>query len=120
MTKSSIRATGGTMADSKTKDEPISSIDDAVRVKDLSSPITNPNIPRSVFREPLGAAVGDADEGYLSVTDGTFAPGSGFKEKSIKAQAVQMKTSFDANGQSGNAGDWLVNVDGHWFIAKNI
>lgn len=110
--------TAGTKTASK--DEAISSVDDLVRVRDLSSPITNPNIPRSVFREALAAADGDAEEGYLSVTDNSHEPGAGFKDKAVKGSAVQMKHAFDANGQSGSAGDWLVNVGGHWFVAKDL
>lgn len=100
------------------KDEEISSLDQAVRVRDLSSPITNPNIPRSVFREPLGSV--DEEAGYISVTDGTHQPSKGFKEKSVKAQAIQMEVAFDANGNPGSPGDWLVNVNGHWFVAKDL
>lgn len=109
------------MAETKTADksEDISSIDDVVRVKDLASSVTNPNIPRSIFKEALGAQVGDSDT-YISVNDSTHQPGEGFKEKSIKAQVIQMNTGFDANGVPGNSGDWLVCIDGHWFIAKNI
>lgn len=100
-----------------TKDESITSVDDVVRVRDLTSPHTNPNIPRSIFTDTLGAAVADADA-YISVTDATHQPGDSFKEKSIKAKAIQMNTGFDANGQPGNAGDWLVYAGGHWFVAK--
>ena len=99
-------------------DLPPQSLDDPVRIRDLASPITNPNIPRSLFAEPVGAAIADADQ-YLSVTDGVHQPGDGFKEKSIKAKAIQMNTGFDANGQAGNSGDWLVYAGGHWFVARD-
>jgi len=122
--KNSTYAIGGTMAESKTAasagpDVPDSK-DFSVRVKDLASPETNPNFPRSIFLTPTaGAAHVDADN-YVSVTDATNVPGDGFKEKSVKAQAIQMNTGFDANGVPGNAGDWLVYVNGHWFVARDI
>lgn len=95
-------------------------IDDVVRVKDLQSAATNPNFPRSMFLDPTtGAANVDADA-YISVTDATSIPGENFKEKSIKAKAIQMNTGFDANGVPGNSGDWLVYAGGHWFVAKDI
>ncbi len=99
-------------------DLPPQSLDDPVRIRDLQSPITNPNIPRSLFAEPVGMAVADADR-YTSVVDGVHQPGEGFKSKSIKAVAIQMNTGFDANGQAGNSGDWLVYAGGHWFVAKD-
>lgn len=95
-------------------------IDDVVRVKDLQSSATNPNFPRSMFNDTVsGAALGDSDA-YISVTDATHIPGENFKEKSIKAKAIQMNTGFDANGTPGNSGDWLVYAGGHWFVAKDI
>lgn len=100
-------------------DEPVSSLDQAVRVKDLTSPETNPNIPRSLFATAVGSADADADQ-YISVTDANHQPGKGFSEKSIKAKAIQMNAGFDANGVPGNAGDWLVYASGHWFIAKEV
>lgn len=95
-------------------------IHDPVRVKDLASPATNPNFPRSMFLDPVNAAaVVDADT-YISVSDATVIPGEGFKSKSINAKAIQMNTGFDANGVPGNSGDWLVYAGGHWFVAKDI
>lgn len=94
------------------------SLDDPVRIRDLASPQTNPNIPRSLFTDTLGAAEANADS-YVSVNDATHQPGDSFKSKSISAKAVQMNTGFDANGQAGNAGDWLVYAGGHWFVAKD-
>jgi hypothetical protein len=92
----------------------------SVRVKDLASPETNPNFPRSIFATPMGGAANADADTYVSVTDGTHVPGSGFKEKSVKAQAIQMNTGFDANGVPGNSGDWLVHVNGHWFVTRDI
>ena len=107
------------MADKATADVP-DSRDFSVRVKDLTSPETNPNFPRSIFLTPsVGSANADAST-YVSVTDATDVPGKGFKEKSLKAQAIQMNTGFDANGVPGNSGDWLVYVNGHWFVARDI
>lgn len=94
-------------------------MDDVIRVKDLQSGATNPNLPRSLFLSPAtGAADVDADA-YISVSDSTHVPGKNFKEKSVKAQAIRMNTGFDANGVPGNAGDWLVYAGGHWFVAKD-
>lgn len=113
------------MADSTTTskaapaDETISSVDDVVRVKDLTSPHTNPNLPRSIFAGTLAAASADANN-YVSVSDGVHQPGEGFKAKSISGQAIQMSTGFDANGQTGNSGDWLVYAGGHWFVARDL
>jgi hypothetical protein len=115
------------MADTKTDDstttapadQPAQSLDDAVRVRDLASPHTNPNIPRSLFATPLSAAAASPDS-YVSVTDGVDQPGDGFKSKSISGQAIQMSTGFDANGQAGNSGDWLVYAGGHWFVARDL
>lgn len=111
------------MADSATTKaasaEVITSVDDVVRVKDLASPHTNPNIPRSIFAPALSAAAADADS-YISVRDGFDQPGEGFKAKSLSGKAIQMNTGFDANGQTGNAGDWLVYAGGHWFVAKEV
>lgn len=100
-------------------DKPLKSLDDVVRVRDLTSGATNPNIPRSVFLDTTaGAANVDADS-YISVNDATDIPGENFKEKSIKGKAIRMNTGFDANGVPGNAGDWLVHAGGHWFVAKD-
>lgn len=59
-------------------------------------------------------------DAYVSVIDSQHRPGKGFKDKSVKVQAIQMNTGFDANGQPGNAGDWLVNTNGNWSVAKDI
>src|ERR1044071_7431495 len=112
MMSSSTTATGGTMADAKTTttssgDNAPQSLDDPIRVRDLPSPATNPNLPRSMFNDTVSGAAHVDAANYVSVTDATHIPGDGFKEKSIKAQAIQMNTGFDANGQTGNAGDWL-------------
>lgn len=103
-----------------TGDEGPTSLDSPVRVKDLQSPATNPNIPRAMFNDVVSGAANADPDAYISVTDATHIPGEGLKEKSVKAKAIQMNTGFDANGVPGNAGDWLVNVAGHWFVAKDI
>jgi len=112
------------MAEPTTKaaaaDQPLQSLDDVVRVRDLQSGATNPNIPRSVFATPTAGSADADPDGYLSVTDANNIPGKGFKSKSITAQAIQMNTGFDANGQPGNSGDWLVYAGGHWFVAKDL
>lgn len=112
--------TSKTTAATGTDPEGPQTIDDVVRVKDLQSSATNPNFPRSMFNTSVaGEALADADA-YISVTDATHIPGKDFKEKSIKAHAIQMNTGFDANGVPGNSGDWLVYAGGHWFVAKDI
>lgn len=111
------------MADStptKAADKTPQSLDDPIRVRDLASPATNPNLPRAMFNDVVSGAADVDVDGYISVTDSTHIPGKNFKSKSISAQAVQMNTGFDANGVPGNAGDWLVYAGGHWFVAKDI
>lgn len=108
------------MAETKAAADVADSKDFSVRVKDLTSPETNPNFPRSIFLTQTAGVTDSDGTGYVSVTDATNIPGKGFKEKSVKAQAIQMNTGFDANGVPGNAGDWLVYANGHWFVAKDV
>ena len=96
----------------------LTSIEDSVRVKDLQGAHENPNIPRSIFKDEVSEAILMEDD-YVSYVDATSRPGAGFQKKSISVQAVQMKHAFDANGETGNVGDWLVNWNGHWMVVKD-
>ena len=95
----------------------VTSLDSPVLVRDLESAHQNPNIPRSIFLPNLAEAAIN-DDGYTNVTDASSRPGSDFVTKSISVKARQMKAAFDANGESGNAGDWLVHFNGHYMVVK--
>lgn len=99
------------------KDGAVDSIESSVLVKDLTDAQTNPNVPRSVFATELPDATIN-DDGYTSVVDGQSKPGKGWSSKSISAKARKMKGPFDANGVSGNDGDWLVYWNGHYHVVK--
>lgn len=107
------------MADSTApaKDGVVESIDDLVRVKDLTAAHENPNIPRGIF----AAEVSDAtikDDDYVSYVDGQSKPGKGFSNKSISVPAREMKHAFDANGITGSAGDYLAYFNNSWHVVK--
>lgn len=100
--------------------EEISSIDAVVRVKDLTDAHTNPNIPRSVFDAQLNGVDPDPDK-YTSVTSLSATPsGKNWQDKTVKVKAVQMNAPFDADGETGNSGDWLVHMAGKFYVMKNL
>lgn len=107
-----------TAASAATEPDAITDLNDFVRVRDLPDYHQNPNVARSVFLEEVSAARVSEDE-YISYVDGQSQPGKGFATKSISVKAVQMKTSFDANGDSGSAGDWLVYFNGHYMVVRD-
>jgi hypothetical protein len=104
--------------DSAAVSDAVTCFDDPVRVKDLQGAHENPNIPRSVFVAQVSEAVLSEDD-YVSYTDAGARPGKGFTKKSITVQAAQLKHPFDANGESGSVGDWLVHWNGHWMVVKD-
>jgi hypothetical protein len=109
------------MAESSTapkSDEAVSSIDDLVRVRDLTNAHQNPNIPRSVFAGDVSDAT-IKDDDYVSYVDGSSKPGKDFAKKSVSLPARQMKFAFDANGETGGAGDWLVYFNNGWHVVKD-
>lgn len=109
------------MADTSTapkSDEAVSSIDDLVRVRDLTNAHQNPNIPRGVFAAEVSDAVINDDD-YVSYVDGSSKPGKEFSKKSVSLPARQMKHSFDANGETGSPGDWLVYFNNGWHVVKD-
>jgi len=55
----------------------------------------------------------------VSVSDGDL-PAENMKAKSLDAMVLQMNMGFDANGVQGNAGDWLVCIGTHWYVAKDL
>lgn len=107
------------MPDTAEKHNPkeITSIDDVVHVRDLTDAHQNPNIPRSVFVDTLSDAVVE-DEDYVSYVSGQSKPGKDFTSKSISLPARQMKHAFDADGVSGNAGDYLVYFNRTWHVVR--
>jgi hypothetical protein len=99
-------------------DGAVASIDSPVLVKDLTDAHQNPNIPRSIFGGDLSDAA-LADEGYNSLNSSSSKPGAGWVSKSISVKAVQMKTNFDADGETGTVGDWVVYYNGHYMVVKD-
>lgn len=98
-------------------DEAVESINDLVRVKDLTNAHQNPNIPRSVF----AAEVSDAsvkDDDYVSYVNGSSKPGKEFSNKSMSIPVREMKHAFDANGISGSPGDYLAYFNNEWHVVK--
>jgi hypothetical protein len=55
----------------------------------------------------------------VSVSDGDL-PAENMKAKSLDAMVLQMNMGFDVNGNPGNAGDWLVCIGDHWYIAQDL
>jgi len=55
----------------------------------------------------------------VSISDGDL-PAKNMKTKNLSAKVLQMNMGFDVNGETGNAGDWLVCIGTHWYIGRDL
>lgn len=101
----------------ETADGPVQSDADLIRVKDLTSPDTNPNIPRGVLDDRNMSDFNAEDtNGHFAVSNRFHGAGKGFKSKSVTVKYATFDHGFDANDVTGNPGDVLVNVFGQWIV----